>query len=576
MTQWLLLALGAFAVWSIPSRATWPQQPVTLFAKVQTPGQPASITGQDRDQEIRRLYTVLKSPQNLYPASVAIAASRGIGWYCNGVVIRPAWVITTAHCVDRESAAGLSVLYGAADLTQAKRVDVTQIVLRSTAKPALGEDIALLKLAHEIDVLPIELSRRDAEPVTRPKGDSDPIGRSVVAGWGQLIDRVAMADSTQRHLAVRVIGSAECNARWSNVPGDRVGLGEFCATSAFPLVDVCAGYSGAGLMAPDESGRLRLEGIVSRGLDACTSPRGSTVYVDVVHHARWIEATTGSKSFAARDVYKLTSPLLDPFAGTATATARGEGRILSPDFSVAPTGLFRYAVSLSQIKGHPTLSHFCGGVLMSRDWVLTAGHCVAAIKDQPQLVRLKVDTEKLSFGGVTLQAKQIFVHDKFHRTPSGNYVNDIALIRIAGSVPQDIVFPRMVSADQETTLTSDPATTGFVIGWGRNSSSRFGQASDFLHWTTVKLVDRATCNGDGFYTGLIDENVICAGSEGVDACQGDSGGPLFLLDSRADLLIAGLVSWGDDCGKPNRPGVYVRTSAYDDWLRTTVLKAPPK
>ena len=93
---------------------------------------------------------------------------------------------------------------------------------------------------------------------------------------------------------------------------------------------------------------------------------------------------------------------------------------------------------------------------------------------------------------------------------------------------------------------------------------------------SVKFVDRATCNSADFYNGLIDDTVLCAGSEGVDACQGDSGGPLLIVDASGVFEVAGVVSWGDGCGKPNRPGIYMRTSIYRDWIRDTIAKATLK
>lgn len=85
---------------------------------------------------------------------------------------------------------------------------------------------------------------------------------------------------------------------------------------------------------------------------------------------------------------------------------------------------FPYAVSIC-VRNHNTLTHICGGTIISEWFVLTAAHCVRnrLTKDYVVLVgspyRLK---------GESYSAKHIHVHERYTESMERN---DIALIQLS-------------------------------------------------------------------------------------------------------------------------------------------------
>ncbi|NXG76182.1 TMPSC protease, partial [Baryphthengus martii] len=229
----------------------------------------------------------------------------------------------------------------------------------------------------------------------------------------------------------------------------------------------------------------------------------------------------------------------------------------------AQVGTWPWLVSLQNRKPWAGFVHICGGVLINKDSVLTAAHCVMERKSQ-YTWRAVFGTYNLLKPGkhaVKINIKSITVHPQFKKE---SLENDIALFGLVSKVHysnfiQPICLPPLPD--------SDNGTKCFISGWGRTAEK--GHTSVVLKEAQVEIIPASTCNSSEAYRGLVNDNMICAGSPsgGTDSCQGDSGGPLAcsnLTTNRYHLL--GIASFGVGCGREKFPGIYVRVARYSTWI----------
>jgi trypsin len=245
-------------------------------------------------------------------------------------------------------------------------------------------------------------------------------------------------------------------------------------------------------------------------------------------------------------------------------------------------GDFPWQVALVDTAApNPNDGFVCGGTLIAPKLVLTASHCTAGAK--PSNIEVIANRRELSdTASGSVNAVEGISTDPDSDLTGQSPRNDLSILVLEDAVPGGTPLPIAGAEGGADDALYAPGESLTIAGWGMlHDPDQVGVYSpDGLQSATVVRESDGACSdvyGTTFHAG----DMICAGDGTPSPCYGDSGGGLIAPTtatpdpaSAADWKLVGVVSWGQGCGTPGFPGVYVRVTAPDLHAYATQANPP--
>ncbi|XP_013200191.1 trypsin-3 [Amyelois transitella] len=193
-------------------------------------------------------------------------------------------------------------------------------------------------------------------------------------------------------------------------------------------------------------------------------------------------------------------------------------------------------------------SYFCGGIIISENYILTAAHCAQNVDPATVVLRAGSSFRK---NGTVIPIVEVTPHPEYDNPA---FDKDVAVMKTAAPLE----FNERVQAIGLPDLEEPVDDSGLVLvsGWGRTQQGA-PTIPERLMEAELPVVSHFRCML--VYYSVLTKNMLCAGNfflGGKGTCQGDSGGPAV-----QNGKVVGITSFGRGCAQPLSPSVFAKISA---------------
>ncbi|XP_068723565.1 chymotrypsinogen A-like isoform X2 [Montipora capricornis] len=242
-------------------------------------------------------------------------------------------------------------------------------------------------------------------------------------------------------------------------------------------------------------------------------------------------------------------------SGSCGVSPVNYGRVIGGDD--ARPGAWPWQVGLHNSRG----GFFCGGTLVTPEWVVTAAHCISSTNPSYYVLRLGDHNRHRNEGTEqNIRASRVIKHPAYDRRRINN---DIALLKLSRRATINArVSPACLP---QGNYIVPPGTTCYITGWGKIRHP--GNSHNILQQAKISPVSESVCKRKNGYG--ITRAMLCAGVQGtrLGGCHGDSGGPFVCRDNGGLWVLQGAVSWGSsDCDAFKKYTVFARVSVFREWI----------